>query len=75
MAAGTQVADVVLAAARRGAVDGIVSLRAVQADPEVQRHVNTSSRVADLMSQLEERQAVRAVCRHPEPRWRILEGA
>jgi hypothetical protein len=67
------VADIVLAAARREAVDGIVSLAQLQADPEVQVHVNTPSRVIDLMSQLADRQLVRMACRHPEPRWRILE--
>lgn len=71
MAAGTQVADIVLAAARRAAVDSIVTLRAIQADKDVQRYVNTSSRVIDLMAQLEERHEVRMTSRHPECRWRI----
>jgi hypothetical protein len=69
-----QVADIVLEAARRLAVDGIVSLAAIQADPGVQVHVNTPSRVIDLMGQLEGEQKVRMACRHPEPRWHVTGG-
>lgn len=67
-----QVADIVLAAARRAAVDGTVTLAQVQADPEVQVCVRSSSRVTDLMAQLEERHLVRMTARHPVPRWRVI---
>lgn len=73
MAAGTQLADIVLAAARRAAVNGVVTLAQVQADPEVQARVNSPPRVADLMGQLADRGLVRMTCRHPEPRWRVTE--
>jgi hypothetical protein len=66
-----RVADIVLAAARRAAVDGIVTLRAIQADPEVQVYVNTPSRVADLMQSLADQGLVQMTCRHPECRWRV----
>lgn len=65
------VADIVLAAARRAAVNGTVSLAQLQADPAVQVYVHSPSRVADLMAQLEERHEVRMTCRHPELRWRV----
>jgi hypothetical protein len=73
VAAGTQVADIVLGAARRAAVDGIVTLRAIQADRDVQRYVNTPARLIGLMSQLEERHEVKMTCAHPERRWRVRE--
>ena len=72
MSKAVTVADVVLAAARRAAVDGIVSLAQVQADPGVQVHVNSRSRVADLMNQLADQGLVTMTCRHPEPRWRVI---
>ena len=68
--------DVVLAAARRIADAGehgnrVVSLAQVRADTEVQRHVNTASRVTDIMNELERSGQVRMISRHPEPRWRV----
>ena len=66
-----QAADTVYEAARRAAVDGIVSLAAVQADPQVQARVSLASRVMDIMGELEGQHRVRMTCRHPEPRWRI----
>lgn len=68
-----QVADIVLDAARRAAVNGTVSLAQLQADPGVQRHVRSPSRVTDLMQDLANRGLVRMTCRHPEPRWRVTE--
>jgi citrate lyase beta subunit len=67
------VADVVLAAARRAAVGGVAALRDIQADRAVQEHVNSPSRVIDLMTQLADQGLVRMTCRHPECRWRVTE--
>lgn len=68
--------DIVLKAARRLAEQGdhgsrVVSLAQVQADPEVQAHVNTASRVIDIMNELGNAGLVYMICRHPEPRWRV----
>ena len=71
-----RVADVVYAAAARiaGEDGGYVTLERVQADPEVQRHVMSPSRVADIMSVLEGEHRVRMTARHPHPVWRVTEG-
>lgn len=68
-----QVADIVMAAAARiaGEEGGYVTLARVQADPEVQRHVMSSSRVTDIMGELEGYGLVRMVARHPVPTWRV----
>jgi hypothetical protein len=55
--------------AREG--DGRVTLARVQADPGVQRHVMSPSRVTDIMGELEGHGLVRMVCRHPVPTWRV----
>lgn len=69
--------DIVLAAARRIAAGNdpvagrVISLAQVQADPQVQAHVNTASRVVDIMNELALAGFVYMICRHPEPRWRV----
>lgn len=68
-----QVADIVMTAVTRIAAegDGYVTLGRVQADREVQRHVMSSSRVTDIMGELEGYGLVRMVARHPVPTWRV----
>lgn len=67
------VADIVYEAARRVAVDGIVTLPLIQADPGVRRYVCTPSRVIDLMAQLADQGRVRMTATHPVRKWRIEE--
>jgi hypothetical protein len=69
-----QVADIVMTAVTRIAAegDGYVTLGRVQADRDVQRHVMSSSRVTDIMGELEGYGLVRMVARHPVPTWRVV---
>jgi hypothetical protein len=66
-------ADVVMGAVSRIAGEGgSVTLAQVQADPDVQRVVMSSSRVTDIMGTLEDEHQVRMTARHPVPTWRVV---